>query len=393
MQGTDDGQHNTTTAGSSTPSNRCVVGIVADPDLATDIVSRLKDQLPRMFRDHVDDSIEWEVQLKSEALPLDEDGNITIWQNSDRLKSDEGWDLLICLTELTRRTKSSLLVSDVSVTDDAALISLPALGPVRLRHHVRNVMVRAVRAIITKDAEAAYGSGHKRFPRVFHHLETPVEEGTADDGPVEEGTADDGPVEGSSTGISGFRASLRLMAGMVRINRPWRLVPSLSSALAAAVATAAFGVFYSTIWQMADSLSSLRLLLISLIAITAMTTWLITYNGLWQNRRSLGSDKDTAIYNASTVLTLLIGVTCMYAVLFTVIFLGAVIIIPPDFLESTLEHQSDLMNYVSIAWLASSLGTFAGALGSTFETDDAIREATYGKREQERHTKSESDED
>ncbi|MBP2366780.1 hypothetical protein JOF36_002476 [Pseudonocardia parietis] len=34
---------------------------------------------------------------------------------------------------------------------------------------------------------------------------------------------------------------------MVRANRPWRLVPNLSLAIAGAAAGAAFGVFYSNI--------------------------------------------------------------------------------------------------------------------------------------------------
>src|SRR5699024_8264109 len=68
---------------------------------------------------------------------------------------------------------------------------------------------------------------------------------------------------------------VRLIGGMVRANRPWRLVPTLSGALAAAIGTAAFGVFYSSIWEMAVAMSNLRLLWIAVTAVAAMSAWLI----------------------------------------------------------------------------------------------------------------------
>ena len=67
----------------------------------------------------------------------------------------------------------------------------------------------------------------------------------------------------------------RTVFGMVAGNEPLRTAPRLSSALAAASATGAFGIFYSSIWAMSTYLSTPRLLGIGAVAIVLMTAWLI----------------------------------------------------------------------------------------------------------------------
>ncbi len=49
-------------------------------------------------------------------------------------------------------------------------------------------------------------------------------------------------------------------------------------------------------------------------------------------------------------------------------------------MEKTLGHSVGLGSYLTIAWVAASLATVAGALGSGVETDDSVREALYGYR-------------
>src|SRR5699024_8706795 len=46
----------------------------------------------------------------------------------------------------------------------------------------------------------------------------------------------------------------RTVLGMVATNAPWRTVPQLSTAMAAAAAAGAFGIFYNSIWQMSAAL-------------------------------------------------------------------------------------------------------------------------------------------
>ncbi|ANY05530.1 hypothetical protein [Pseudonocardia sp. HH130630-07] len=187
--------------------------------------------------------------------------------------------------------------------------------------------------------------------------------------------------------LTGRRGRLRLLSGMVRANRPWRLVPSLSPAIAAAAAGAAFGIFYSNIWQLATALGVGRQITVMAVALVAMTAWLILDNGLWESRRNRSLREEMLLSNASTVLTVAVGVVIMFALLFVISLVTVVLVVPPHYLGTTLMRESGFDDYVMIAWLSTSMGTVAGALGSGFADDGAVRQAAYSRREQERRAR------
>lgn len=124
--------------------------------------------------------------------------------------------------------------------------------------------------------------------------------------------------------------------------------------------------------------------MISVLAIGSMVTWMILDNGMWERRHPPETQEQAMLYNIATVVTTVVGIACLYGVLFTVTFLGALVVIDTDYLEQRMGHPVNLSSYLVLAWLASSLGTFAGALGSSLENKEAVYRATYGKRERER---------
>jgi hypothetical protein len=93
-------------------------------------------------------------------------------------------------------------------------------------------------------------------------------------------------------------------------------------------------------------------------------------------------------YNASTLLTLFLSVAAMYAILYMLTLLAAATPIDAGDLQSTLGHPVGATDYAKLVWPASAVAIVAGALGSSLDSEEAIRKAIYSKREQERQARN-----
>src|SRR5918998_2869322 len=107
----------------------------------------------------------------------------------------------------------------------------------------------------------------------------------------------------SETGGGG---QVRTVLRMVRANRPWWLVTDLKTALAAALATAAFSIVTNTIWQLGDLMEWPRLVALGLLSVAGLGIWLIVGHDLWERSSDAADPERAKVANAVTVLTLLI---------------------------------------------------------------------------------------
>jgi uncharacterized membrane protein len=136
------------------------------------------------------------------------------------------------------------------------------------------------------------------------------------------------------------------------------------------------------IWQMADSLSWVRLLALMVLSLVAMVVWIIVAHHLWERPAEQEAREQAAFYTAATALTLSVAVLFSYAVLFVFVLVAAGAFLESGFLQSNLGHPVGLSDYTRLAWMTTSLATVAGALGSGLEDEETVREATYGYRQQ-----------
>jgi len=351
-----------------------VVGLVADPGLPYQLASELAADLAEELRQQVADRWEWRVVPIEHRFAADEQGELALKDIVEVVARLHQLDVVVCITDQPRRSGIQPIVADINRRARVAITSLPALGAIRLRRRTRHAVIRLV-AELVEDA-----------------LESLPPEGRADGqldraalSPFVRTTAVDGHIDVRFVG-GGRHTRARLLAGMVRANRPWLLVPQLSGAFAAAFAAGALVLITETAWRMAASLGWVRLVVAAVVAVATMVAWLIVDHEMWE-RSSNPEDRELArLYNATTLITVTIGVMCLYTGLFVTGLLVEALLLPHRILEPVLGRNPGTGDYLAVAWLLAAIATVAGAVGTGFASDEAVRQAAYGYRQRERRS-------
>ena len=326
------------------------VGLVASPGPAAELAARVVEQLPASLSGRVP-TVTWQVQLALDRLvegPADLSQLIVA---ARRRMLEEGWQLVVCVTDLPLQTARRPVVAHASATHSVAVLSLPALGPVAVASRALDTIVRLVAALLTGD-----------------HDHTARELG-------QRVKLDQGAVRVVAGVLSG---NLRLLLGMLRANRPWRLALRLSRPLVAAVAVGVFALVTSDVWRLATTLGPLRLAAIAAGSIVAVVLTIIVGADLWERApRTAAAREQVILFNLVTVVTVVIGVLALYLELLALTAGGVLLLVPDAALADALGRPTSAGDRLAVAWLACSLATIGGALGASLESDEAVREAAY----------------
>lgn len=352
-----------------------VLGLVSDPDMPTRVGTSLAGRLSDWLGERTGE--EWTVEVVSDPVAAAQTDTSAILDAAERHLNKHRWSYAICLTDLPLLLPDRALLADGSRDRGVAIVSLPALGGLQPYRRMRQMLTQLLDDLLDPEEHDVRASSEHRLSSWL----------TDKLGPIRRITPPGGDVDVRYTAAA-WRGWFRVLSGMVRTNRPWQLIFGLSSALAAALATSAFGLSSTTIWMIGDRLSAGKQVVAAFAAVAVLVGWLISAHGLWERtgRRHAGSAKLVALYNSSTVLTLIIGVGVLYCGLFAINLGIATFLVTPGLLVSELSHPATWSTYVSLAWGFTSMGVIAGALGTSLESDKAVRQAAYGYREERRRS-------
>ncbi len=345
-------------------SRTMTVGLLAiPPDMPAEHARRLASRLPVLLGREFGDQLSWTVDTGwGSRNPDAETGlNQMIAEVHDRA-ADQDWDVTICLTDVPVREDGHPVLARSSRGQGVALVSLPALGVVRQQRDVETVIAGLVGDLLRHRFEDEPDRNiADRLRREVHpaHRVREDDDGLTVFGPARTGT-------------------LRLLAGMVMANRPWRVMNRLSRLTLSALVTGAASLTQSTLWQLSGALGAARLTALAVISSAALVITLIVMHGLWEHTTDDDQRDRVRLFNITTLLTLILGVAISYVARFVVILLAAGLVLVPSILSSSLQHPVGLRDYLLLAWFTSSLATIGGALGSAAESDVDVRAAAYG---------------
>ncbi len=341
------------------------VGLVAAPGAPAELAGWLAGELgTELAAAHP--QVRWEVRAVEDGLvqPPADDGEIVAATRRRLLAED--WDLAVALTDVPLEVDRRPVVGSASPVHGVALLSLPALGAVGLRKRALQTALGLVRTLLgtPEDADA---DDHAAMGRRLRELATDPADATA----------------GVAFTARVLTGNLRLLLGMVRANRPWRLAVRLSRALTAAIAAGVFALITADIWRLADNSGWPRLTVVAVGSVVAVVVTLVVGAQLWERPRSPRVRKQVLLFNVATTATVVIGVLTFYAVLFVLALVGALLLVVGPLFTEGLGHPASLSDYLELAWLTCSLATVGGALGAGLESDDAVREAAYTYRSEQ----------
>jgi len=332
---------------------RVQLGLVVSPAIDMETAVELSDALGRALGERYPE-VGWDLDVARDRL-LRPPANLTELVDAVRSRLlAEDWDLALHVTDLPLRLSRRPLLSHVSPTHGVALVSLPALGVWQRERRLRQVLT---------DVVGVFTGPRTQGRHRLSELATDV-----DDDPDREGVLLLARV------ITG---NIRLLLGMIRANRPARLVPHLSRALVGALAAASFGLVTSDIWRIANSLDPFRLGGLTLASLALAIVTLIAAHGMWERAEQPQVREQVLLFNAATVATLGLGVLALYVAVFAVGLGAAGLLIDPALFADATADSASVTDYLSLAWLVSSLATVGGALGGALESDAAVREAAY----------------
>ena len=331
-----------------------LIGLVASTGYASKIAQNVQDNLDL-------ENIEFDVKSKQF---IEKASNIAdIYEAVEEMIDEEKWSKAIILTDLPLFDNNKTIEVDINNSYNISMVSLPAFGPIfiskKLRETIENLVYQMNET--ENDVNLYKGKTTKESNIKVRKDRKPHERFLLKD--------------------NNF---FKLFATMTILNNPLNMMSSLSSVVAVAFTTGAFGMVFSTMWNLSNSFSIERMILINLVAIISMTAWIMIAHDLWQTSNNKSEKEIIRLYNLTTLSTLVISIITFYIILYLMFLVASIILLPSEFLPSQITvidtDKAGLTVYLRIAWFAASISTFAGAIGAGLESRNKIRESTYGFR-------------
>lgn len=366
-------------------SEEKTIGLVVAPGVTEKLAQSLIDDIPNILSEQDNHQRDWQVDLVVDPLTGFAESVEEIFKKIQDYHDKREWDYIVGITDLPMFYHQNVLALDINKKNGAAIFSYPAFGWRPVKNRFKHAIVTIINELHYSEREhVGYDDNNrvkkelnKQFP--FSRIEK-----------TEVHLKETGNNHLRYLSNSRSLGMMRLVSGMTFANNPLNMMASLSNIVAIAFTTGAFGLIFSTMWNMGLDFSVWRLFGISIMAILGMLVWIMVSHGLWESTKEAKHKRIVMLYNLTTIMTLFIAIVIYYMILYSLFLIAEIVLLPPGFLgqQVGLEGPASVQLYLSIPWFATSISTVAGAIGAGLLNDQLIKESTYGYRQKVRYEKN-----
>ena len=366
-------------------SEEKLIGLVVAPGVTEKLAQSLIDDIPNILSEQDNHQRDWKVDLVVDPLTGFAESVEEIFKKIQDYHNKREWDYVVGITDLPMFYHQNVLALDINKKNGAAIFSYPAFGWRPVKNRFKHAIVTIINELhYSERAHIGYDDNNrvkkeinKQFP--FSRIEK-----------TEVHLKETGNNHLRYLSNSRSLGMIRLVSGMTFANNPLNMMASLSNIVAIAFTTGAFGLIFSTMWNMGLDFSVWRLFGISIMAILGMLVWIMVSHGLWESTKKAKHKRIVMLYNLTTIMTLFIAIVIYYMILYSLFLIAELVLLPPGFLgqQVGLEGPASVQLYLSIPWFATSISTVAGAIGAGLLNDQLIKESTYGYRQKVRYEKN-----
>lgn len=373
-------------------TNRMIeIGLVAAPGITEKIAHNLENNLPDILANYFAKDIEWKINTVVDPLTGSAETSKEIFEKIANYQNNNNWQYTIGLTDLPIIKDNNVIAFDINKSNGASLISVPSYGWRPVQKRIQKSIVGIIETV---------NMDHSQDLQKNDHNDKGSQEKLKSQFPLSTLKSRTAYLEDTNSKhthyfvSSNTKGSFRLISGMTFANNPLNMLSSLSNVVAIAFTTGAFGIVFTTMWNLSYVYSSWRMLLMMVVAILGMMFWIIVAHHLWESKKESRNKRVTMLYNLTTVLTLTVSLIIYYIILFFLFLIATLVVLPSGYLGQTLQMggSANLITYINLAWFATSISTVAGAIGAGLNNEELILESTYGFRQKERYKKMEDQE-
>jgi hypothetical protein len=177
-----------------------------------------------------------------------------------------------------------------------------------------------------------------------------------------------------------FTHPVRVMRAVFN-HRPLLIVFGLGKLVFAAVAALVLALLSAELWHLGVEINTWRIVLIAAAVLLTATFYVVFRQKLYVSRVSLSLSEQAAFFNLTSFLTVFCVLFILFLIILAVTSLASLGIYPRYIVRQWLQKgQVDILDYVKVSLLVSSLVMVVGALGAGLEENRHFRRVMYTER-------------